>query len=143
MNTCLSHSPQDTEQAGFRLAKELLSAGKRSALILLYGEMGVGKTAFTRGFAAALGISGVRSPTYTVVNEHRDGILPLFHFDLYRIADEDELYGIGFEDYLASDGFCLCEWSECIPELASYENVRTVTISRTETDENQRTISFS
>ncbi len=143
MNTMLSHSASDTEQVGFMLAKELLAKNCRHALVLLYGEMGVGKTAFARGFAAAMGLSGVRSPTYTVVNEHRGGALPLFHFDLYRLQDEDELYAIGFDDYLAEDGFLLCEWAERFPMLKDYPHVKTVTIARSIDNENDRLITFS
>ncbi len=142
MTDLISHSTQDTEDAGRAYAQELLDAGIRRCFIALSGEMGVGKTAFTRGFATALGLHGIKSPTYTIVNEHRGGILPLFHFDLYRISDEDELYAIGFDDYLAQDGFCLSEWTEKVPSLFSMPSVRRVTITRMPND-NDRHIAFS
>lgn len=110
--TYLSHSEKETEAIGAALCRRLRDAGVRRVFITLAGEMGVGKTAFTRGFAGELGVRGVRSPTFTVVNEYRGGALPVFHFDLYRVQDEDELYAIGFDDYLAKDGYALCEWSE-------------------------------
>ena len=101
-------SPDETAALGAELAKSL----PKGAFVALYGDLGVGKTAFVRGFALSLGAKATRSPTYTVVNEYKTDDLPIFHFDLYRIEDADELYAIGFEDYLARDGFCLCEWSE-------------------------------
>ncbi|MBQ8174954.1 MAG: tRNA (adenosine(37)-N6)-threonylcarbamoyltransferase complex ATPase subunit type 1 TsaE [Clostridia bacterium] len=137
-----SLSPADTEAAGEALARELLAAGTRRACIALRGEMGVGKTAFVRGFSRALGISGVRSPTYTVVNEYRGDPVPVFHFDLYRIADEDELYAIGFDDYLARDGYILCEWSENGGDMLPAERI-VVDIARTLSNENERIITRS
>ena len=134
-----TESPAETEKIGAYLARALLTHGVRSAFIAMRGEMGVGKTAFTRGFAAALGTSGVRSPTYTVVNEYRGGAIPLFHFDLYRLADEDELYAIGFDDYLASEGFCLCEWSERIPSAIPPSAV-TVTLMRASHSDTARSV---
>ena len=114
MKQYLSHSPEETEFLGKKLAEWLISNKKTRAFIALYGEMGVGKTAFTRGFASALSCKAVKSPTYTVVNEYRTGILPIFHFDMYRIEGEDDLMSIGFYDYLSKDGYCICEWSENI-----------------------------
>ena len=103
-----------TEDIGERLALALLKTKKR-AFIAMRGEMGVGKTAFTRGFARALGIKGVKSPTYTIVNEY-NGKTRLFHYDMYRIEDEDDLYSTGFDDYLKCDGYIVAEWSEKIPD---------------------------
>ena len=134
-----TRSTEETERLGKELAEELLACKKRRAFLSLEGEMGVGKTAFARGFAQALGISGVHSPTYTVVNEHRGNPIPLFHFDLYRLADEDELYAIGFDDYLARDGYSLCEWSERAGELLPDDRI-TVRILRVAEDENARDI---
>ena len=112
-----SLSPEDTEALAGVLGARALASGRRQLFIALYGEMGVGKTAFTRGFTASIApSSAVRSPTYTVVNEYRGGEIPVFHFDMYRIEDGDDLASIGFSDYLASDGFVLCEWSENIEE---------------------------
>lgn len=108
----LTFAPEETEKAGKALAEALLEKGCRRAYIALFGEMGVGKTAFTRGFCDALGIKGVRSPTYTVVNEYRSGKVPVFHFDFYRLEGEEDLYSVGFEDYVCQEGYCLSEWSE-------------------------------
>ena len=107
--------PEGTERLGHDLAALALASGRRRLFIALFGEMGVGKTAFVRGFASAIApAAAVRSPTYTVVNEYRGGSLPLFHFDMYRIEDGDDLLSIGYTDYLAKDGYVLCEWSENI-----------------------------
>ena len=128
---------EQTEIIGERLARALLKSQKR-AFVAMRGEMGVGKTAFTRGFARALGISGVKSPTYTVVNEHR-GDARLFHYDMYRIEDEDDLYSTGFDDYLASDGYIVAEWSEKIPDLIPDDAIF-VTIGRSPDGECARDI---
>ena len=112
----ITSSPEETEAVGNTLAHALLNEGLRHAYIAMRGEMGVGKTAFARGFGRALGVSGVKSPTYTVVSEHKGEALPFFHLDLYRIEDSDDLWSIGYDDYLAREGYMLCEWSERIPE---------------------------
>ncbi|MCD7859195.1 MAG: tRNA (adenosine(37)-N6)-threonylcarbamoyltransferase complex ATPase subunit type 1 TsaE [Firmicutes bacterium] len=105
----LTSSPEQTELLGQRLA-ETLAAGD---IVAFYGGLGAGKTAFTRGLARGLGCTeAVTSPTYTIVNEYLTGRLPLFHFDLYRLSSEDELFEIGWEDYLARGGVCAVEWSE-------------------------------
>ena len=104
----LTHSAAETEALGRRLAAVL-----RSGDVVAYrGDLGAGKTAFTRGLARGLGCTGrVTSPTFTVVNEY-EGRLPLFHFDLYRLEGEDALYDVGWEDYLDRGGVCAVEWSE-------------------------------
>ena len=135
----ITRSALETEALGARLAAYLRDAGTRRAFIAFRGEMGVGKTAFVRGFALSLGAKATRSPTYTVVNEYKTDYLPIFHFDLYRIADADELYAIGFEDYLARDGFCLCEWSKNGEGELPSDRI-TVTISRMAEDEGFRQI---
>lgn len=135
----VTHTTAETEAVGRHLCEQLLALGRTHAFISLVGEMGVGKTAFARGFAEALSISGVHSPTYTVVNEHHGTPLSLFHFDLYRLSDEDELYAIGFEDYLARDGYALCEWSERAGELLPEDRI-TVEISRLPDEEDGREI---
>lgn len=115
----ISNSSAETESAGAVLARELsrLRPGERW-FVCLYGDLGAGKTAFTRGFASVVSPgSRVKSPTYTVVNEYRGGDVPLFHFDLYRLEDgEGALDGIGFDDYV-SGGHCILEWSEFLPEM--------------------------
>ena len=105
----ITHSPEETEEIGAKLGK-LLSPGT----ILAYeGDLGAGKTAFTRGLARGLGATDmVTSPTYTIVNEYLSGRLPLFHFDMYRLASSDDLWDIGWEDYLERGGVCAVEWSE-------------------------------
>ena len=123
-----THSPEETEAVGRELACQLEEGGVCRAFIALRGEMGVGKTAFVRGFASHFDIRCVKSPTYTVLNEY-GGRVPIHHFDLYRIADCDDLYSIGFDDTVEADGFCLAEWSENIEELLP-EGYITVTIGR-------------
>lgn len=103
-----SHSEAETEAEGRRLGESIQSPG----VIWLYGEMGAGKTAFVRGLARGLGVTGtVTSPTFAIVNEY-SGRLPLFHFDLYRLTEPEELFDIGWEDYLARNGVCAVEWPE-------------------------------
>ena len=108
-----TNSPEETEQLGSALGK-LLPAG----VILAYeGDLGAGKTAFTRGLARGLGCTEtVTSPTYTIVNEYLSGRLPLFHFDMYRLGSADELWDIGWEDYLERGGICAVEWSENVAD---------------------------
>ena len=109
--TYTTHSEKETEDLGARFA-EKLPAG---AVIALYGDLGCGKTAFVRGMARGMGIDcAVTSPTFTIVNEY-DGPRPLFHFDMYRLGSADELFDIGWEDYLARGGVCAVEWSENVP----------------------------
>ena len=104
---------QETEALGERLAGRL----EPGAVVAFTGDLGAGKTAFTRGLARGLGISGrVTSPTFTVVNEYEGGRLPLFHFDMYRLGSSDELFDIGWEDYLARGGVCAVEWSENVSD---------------------------
>ena len=109
----LTNSPEETEALGERLAKVL-----RPGTVLAYrGDLGAGKTAFTRGLARGLGYKEtVTSPTYTIVNEYLGGRLPLFHFDMYRLHSDDDLWDIGWEDYLDRNGICAVEWSENVPE---------------------------
>lgn len=131
--TLLTTSTEMTEKVGETLAAALLDFGTTQAMIALDGEMGVGKTAFTRGFCRALGIFSVKSPTYTVVNEYTGGMRPVYHFDMYRLADEDDLLSVGYEEYLAKEGYLLAEWSERAKDLLPADRI-TVTIRRTDTD---------
>ena len=117
-----TNTPKETEKVGFELAKKLDQSKRRRAFIALMGEMGVGKTAFTRGFGSYFGISGIKSPTYTIVNEHR-GKANIFHFDMYRIESEDDLYSIGFDDYVDSDGYCIAEWSENVIDFLPEDTI--------------------
>ena len=127
---------EQTEALGERLARALDAENRKSAVIAMRGEMGVGKTAFVRGFARALGISGVKSPTYTVVNEYR-GKRRVFHYDMYRIESEDDLVSTGYDDYLAADGYLIAEWSENVTEYLP-EDAIFVTVSRTDTESGRR-----
>ena len=109
----ITHSPEQTEEIGAALGK-LLTAGT----ILAYeGDLGAGKTAFTRGLARGLGCDEiVTSPTYPIVNEYLSGRMPLFHFDMYRLGSSDDLWDIGWEDYLERGGVCAVEWSENVAD---------------------------
>ena len=109
----MTNAPEETEALGEKLGKLL-----RPGTVLAYlGDLGAGKTAFTRGLARGLGCrETVTSPTYTIVNEYLGGRLPLFHFDMYRLTSSDDLWDIGWEDYLDRQGVCAVEWSENVPE---------------------------
>lgn len=131
-------SVEETEEVAKELAKKL--NGKRPELIAMFGDLGVGKTAFVRGLANILAPNTrIKSPTYTIVNEHNGANIPLYHFDMYRIEDEDELYSIGFFDYVQK-GICVIEWSENIEEFIPKDAYR-VTIERAES-ENERIITI-
>ena len=131
----LCRSEAETEALGARLAA-VLSPGD---VVAYRGGLGMGKTAFTRGLARGLGYSGrVTSPTFTIVNEYEGGRLPLFHFDMYRLGSSDELFHIGWEDYLSRGGICAVEWSENVSDAIEDDAVR-VDIVRGE-DENSRVI---
>lgn len=120
----ITHSPAETEELGCRLGRTL----GPGAVVAYFGGLGMGKTAFTRGLARGLGCRGrVTSPTFTIVNEY-DGPTPLFHFDMYRLADADALFDIGWEDYLDRGGVCAVEWSENVPEAMA--GALTVTIEK-------------
>ncbi len=135
-----SLSAEETENTGRSLAKSLVDAGKTTVFIALYGDLGVGKTAFVRGFTSEICPEArVKSPTYTVVNEYRGGRVPVFHFDMYRIDGEDDLYSTGFYDYI-DEGFILSEWSENIPFALPKERVD-VTIEKDGCDKRRITIS--
>ncbi len=125
----ITHSPAETEAVGAALAG-VLAPG---AILAYRGDLGAGKTAFTRGLARGLGIrESVTSPTYTIVNEYLSGRMPLFHFDMYRLGSADELFDIGWEDYLDRGGVCAVEWSENVEE--AMEGAIFVTISRLSED---------
>ncbi len=112
----VTHSPEETEAVGAALGSALLSGAPLPPYIAMYGDLGVGKTAFVRGLASVLAPGrAVRSPTFSLVNEYRTpGRRPLFHFDMYRIESEDDLWSIGYDDY-PDAGICVCEWCEKIP----------------------------
>ena len=134
----ISDSARQTEQLAEKLALKL-QAGD---VIAFYGGLGAGKTAFIRGLAAGLGASdAVTSPTYTIVNEYLTGRLPLFHFDMYRLSSGDELFDIGWEDYLQRGGVCAVEWTENVEDAV--EPTRTVTIRPVPDEPERRIISIS
>ena len=126
-----SNSPLDTETLGAALASLLESDASLPRFVALYGDLGVGKTAFVRGFASVLSPESlVRSPTFTLVNEYRNKATKtsLFHFDMYRIDSEDDLYSMGFDDY-PDRGICIAEWCEKIPYALPLHYLR-VTITK-------------
>lgn len=131
----VSNSPAETEDLGAALAERL----KPGTVVAFSGDLGAGKTAFVRGMARGLGISErVTSPTFTIVNEYEGGRLPLFHFDMYRLGSSDELFDIGWEDYLVRGGVCAVEWSENVSDALEGDCIR-VDIRRGAHD-NQRLI---
>ena len=131
----ITHSPEETEEIGAALAQKL-NAG---TVIAYRGDLGAGKTAFTRGLARGLGYrESVTSPTYTIVNEYLGGRLPLFHFDMYRLGSADDLWDIGWEDYLDRGGVCAVEWSENVQE--AMEGAISVSIAKL--DENTRRVTI-
>ena len=133
----LSHSPEETEHIGEMLGRRL-----RPGTVVAYrGGLGMGKTAFTRGLARGLGCAGrVTSPTFTIVNEY-DGATPLFHFDMYRLGSSDELFDIGWENYLTRGGVCAVEWSERVDDAMPADTLW-VDIARG-TDESDRIITIT
>ena len=133
----ITHSPEETRALGRTLAQAL----QGGAVVAFTGDLGAGKTAFVSGMAEGLGIEErVTSPTFTIVNEYEGGRLPLFHFDIYRLGSADELFHIGWEDYLARNGVCAVEWSENVDEALDGDTIR-VDISRGE-DDNTRIITI-
>lgn len=113
-----SYNTQDTYQLGYRMGAN----AEKGQIFCLSGDLGVGKTVFTQGFAKGLGIEEpVSSPTFTIIQEYDSGRLPLYHFDVYRIADIDEMDEIGYEDYFFGNGVCLIEWAELIEELLPHK----------------------
>ena len=133
----ITHSPDQTRALGRKLAQAL----QGGAVVAFTGDLGAGKTAFVSGMAEGLGIEErVTSPTFTIVNEYEGGRLPLFHFDMYRLGSADDLFHIGWEDYLARNGVCAVEWSENVEEALDGDTIR-VDISRGQ-DENTRIITI-
>ena len=130
-----TNAPEETENLGAQLARYL----KPGTVIAYCGDLGAGKTAFTRGLARGLGYRDpVTSPTYTIVNEYLGGRLPLFHFDMYRLRSSDDLFDIGWEDYLDRNGICAVEWSENVAD--AMEDAITVRIEKLGGDDRRITI---
>ena len=133
-----THSADETQALGQKLASRLAPGD----VIAYFGDLGAGKTAFTRGLAQGLGITDpVTSPTYTIVNEYLSGRIPLFHFDMYRLSSSDELFDIGWEDYLSRGGVCAVEWSENV-EDARQDAIR-VTIEKDADEPDTRHITIT
>lgn len=134
-------SVDETEMVGFKLG-EMLESGD---VICLRGGLGTGKTAFTGGIAGALGVFGyITSPTFTIVNEY-SGKLPLYHFDVYRISDPEEMFEIGFDEYIDGRGVVVIEWAELISDILPRENIEVV-LEKTNSDspdERRLTINFN
>ena len=130
----VTNSAEETEVLGQRLGEAL----QPGAVVAYTGDLGAGKTAFTRGLARGLGIRDrVTSPTFDIVNEYESGRMPLFHFDMYRLGSSDELFDIGWEDYLARGGVCAVEWSENVDDALEEDTIR-VDIRRGEGEEQRR-----
>ena len=133
--TFYTNSPAETEAVGVALGRVL----QPGAVIAYRGDLGAGKTAFTRGLARGLGCGEqVTSPTYTIVNEYLTGRMPLFHFDMYRLKSADDLWDIGWDDYLERGGVCAVEWSENVED--AMEDAIYVTIEKTGIDSRRVTI---
>ena len=131
----LTHTPEETERLGECLAAKL----QPGDVIAFYGDLGAGKTAFTRGLARGLGVMApVTSPTYTIVNEYLGGVMPLFHFDMYRLTSSEDLWGIGWDDYLDRGGVCAVEWSENVAD--AMEDAVVVTLEKIGDEQRRITI---
>ncbi|MCB6992765.1 tRNA (adenosine(37)-N6)-threonylcarbamoyltransferase complex ATPase subunit type 1 TsaE [bacterium 210820-DFI.6.37] len=114
MRTVIIKNETETREFGFSLAKSL----EKGQVVALIGDLGTGKTALTKYIAEGLGIkSTITSPTFTIVQEYHEGRLPLYHFDVYRIADPEEMYELGYEEYFYGDGVCVVEWADLIEDL--------------------------
>ncbi len=119
----ITHSPEETEAVAVKIGELIKKSGEK-VFLALYGDLGAGKTVFVRGLSSVLSPnSRVKSPTFTLVNEYRKGDIPLFHFDLYRIEDERELDGFGFEEYI-ENGSCITEWSEHLTTMMPTDAVK-------------------
>ena len=121
-----TYSPAETKRAGYEIGCRV----KPGSIYAIYGDLGVGKTVFTKGLAEGLGIKeDVNSPTFTILQIYEDGRIPLYHFDVYRIGDPEEMEEIGYEDYFYGQGVCLVEWANLIDELMPKETV-SITIEK-------------
>lgn len=121
-----SNSPEETLEIAFKIGQ----SARQGDIFCLYGDLGVGKTVFAQGFAKGLGVrTGINSPTFTIVQVYDEGKLPLYHFDVYRIGDIEEMFEIGYEEYFFGEGVCLIEWAELIKELLP-EQITRITISK-------------
>lgn len=118
------------EKDTFELGKSMGTHAKPGEIYLLHGDLGVGKTVFTKGFADGLGIKEhITSPTFTLIQEYEDGRIPFYHFDVYRIGDVEEMYDLGYEGYFFGEGVCLIEWASLIQEILP-EDCKNITIEK-------------
>ena len=141
MKEFITNSPEETEKLGSDLATEIKNKNTNSYFVALYGDLGAGKTAFTRGFATVfVPDAAVKSPTYSIVNVYKNDLYRVNHFDCYRISDNDDLCSTGFYDYL-DDAVTVCEWSENIP-FALPENYCKVTINKISEDSRKISIEY-
>jgi tRNA threonylcarbamoyladenosine biosynthesis protein TsaE len=121
MKEIVINNEQETMEFGIKLAKQLVPG----SVVALTGDLGVGKTTLTKAIAKGLGIhSMVTSPTFTIIQEYKEGRLPLYHFDVYRIMDEEEMYELGYEEYFFGDGVCVVEWADQIEGLLLEDVIR-------------------
>lgn len=121
MKEIVINNEQETMEFGIKLAKQLVPG----SVVALTGDLGVGKTTLTKAIAKGLGIhSMVTSPTFTIIQEYKEGRLPLYHFDVYRIMDEEEMYELGYEEYFFGDGVCVVEWADQIKGLLPEDVIR-------------------
>ena len=141
----ITNSPEETEKVGFDVAELIKNDTTLPSFIALYGDLGVGKTAFVRGFTKLFSPNAlVRSPTFALVNEYPSKeSRRVFHFDMYRITDEDDLYSIGYYDYLDDGSICLVEWSENIPYAIPDEHIRVEIIKTNLDTPDERKITIS
>ncbi len=139
MRTLESFSHEDTYNIGFELGKN----AKKGQIFCLDGDLGVGKTVFTKGFAKGLGVDeDISSPTFTIVLEYHDGRMPFYHFDVYRIGDVYEMDEIGYEEYFFGEGVCLVEWASLVEEIIPKEAVKIVIAKDLEKGFDYRTITI-
>ena len=116
-----AHSPEETRELGRRMGEKAVPG----QIFCLDGDLGAGKTVFTKGFAEGLGVKGtVNSPTFTILQVYTDGRIPLYHFDVYRLGDPSELEELGYEEYFFGDGVCLIEWSDMVEEYLPEDAVK-------------------
>lgn len=121
-----TNSPEETKELGRKIGQE----ARPGDVYALLGDLGVGKTIFTKGVAEGLGITEpINSPTFTIVQEYEEGRMPFYHFDVYRIGDVEEMDEIGFDDYVYGEGMCLIEWANLIEEILP-DHVKTITIEK-------------
>ena len=143
--TINTSSVELTEKIGFELAEHLVENPDAPRFIAMYGDLGVGKTAFVRGFCSKLSTDSiVRSPTFALVNDYKckaPGMRHVYHFDMYRITGEDDLYSIGFYDYLDSGELCIAEWCELIPFALPEEYIKVEILKLDDGDRRQINIS--